>query len=51
VEVAGQPRTRLRVEIPWDEAQRRRLATWLVVSAGATVGLVLLLYVLARLLR
>lgn len=51
VEVAGRPGTRLRVELPWDEAQRRRLSVWLVAAAAVTVALVLVLYVLARLLR
>jgi hypothetical protein len=51
VEVAGRPETRRRVELPWDEAQRRRLTRWLVVSAVVTVALVLVLLALARLLR
>lgn len=51
VEVAGRPETRRRVELPWDESQRRRLSRWLVVSSAITVALVLVLYVLARLLR
>jgi len=50
VEVAGQPQTRRRVELPWDEAQRRRLSRWLAVSAAVTLALVLVLYALARLL-
>jgi hypothetical protein len=51
IEVAGRPETRRRVDLPWDEAQRRRLSRWLVVSAAVTVALVLVLFVLARLLR
>lgn len=51
VEVAGRPETRRRVELPWDEAQRRRLSRWLALSAAVTVALVLVLFALARLLR
>jgi hypothetical protein len=36
------------VEVPWDEAQRRRLAAWLLWASLVTVGLVVLLYALAR---
>lgn len=48
IEVAGRPDTRRRVEVPWDEAQRRRLAAWLLWASLVTVGLVVLLYALAR---
>jgi hypothetical protein len=51
VEVTGRPETRRRVELPWDEAQRRRLARWLAASAVVTLALVVVLYVLARLAR
>jgi hypothetical protein len=34
--------------VPWDEAERRRLATWLLVASVVTVGLVLVLFLLAR---
>jgi len=51
VEVAGRPETRRPVPLPWDESQRRRLSRWLVASTAATVGLVLVLFLLARLLR
>jgi len=51
VEVAGRPETRRRVELPWDEAERRRLRAWLVWSSAITVSLVLALYALARLFR
>lgn len=51
VEAAGRPETRARVEIPWDDAQRRRLEAWLLWSSVITVGLVGLLYALARWLR
>jgi hypothetical protein len=49
VEVAGRPQTRQRAELPWDEAQRRRLRFWLAVSSVLTLALVLALYLLARL--
>lgn len=51
VEVAGRPTTRQRVEVPWDEAQQRRLAAWLAASAALTLAMVVVLYALARLLR
>ena len=51
VEVAGRRETRKRVELPWDEAQRRRLARWLAVSAVVTLALVVVLFALARLAR
>jgi hypothetical protein len=51
VEVSGRPETRRRVEVPWNEAQRRRLSGWLLWASALTVGLVLVLYALARLLR
>ncbi len=40
---------RRRVELPWDEAERRRLRAWLLWSSVLTLGLVLVLYLLARL--
>jgi hypothetical protein len=49
VVVVGRRGTRRRVEVPWDEGQRRRLAAWLLWSSVVTLGLVLVLYVLARL--
>lgn len=49
--VAGRRDTPRRVEVPWDEPQRRRLAAWLLWSSAVTLGLVLVLLVLARLLR
>ncbi len=49
VEVAGRSETRRRVEVPWDERERRRLARWLGVSTAVTLALVLVLYALARL--
>jgi hypothetical protein len=51
VEVMDRPETRRRVELEWDERQRRRLQRWLVVSSAVTFALVLLLFLLARLLR
>lgn len=48
VEVAGRPETRRRVEVPWDAAQARRLRAWLLWSSAVTLGLVALLYALAR---
>ena len=48
VEIAGRPETRRRVEVPWDEAERRRLSTWLLVASVVTVALVLVLFLLAR---
>jgi hypothetical protein len=50
VEVVGRPETRRRVELPWDEAQRHRLATWLAVASAVTLALVLVLLALARFL-
>jgi hypothetical protein len=50
VQVTGRPETLRRVEIPWDEAARRRLSAWLLVASVVTVALVLVLFVLARLL-
>ena len=48
VEVVGRPETRRRVEVQWDEAQRRRLGSWLLWSSALTLGLVLVLYLVAR---
>ena len=47
--MAGRPESRRRVEVAWSEAEARRLRRWLAVSSGVTLGLVLLLYLLARL--
>jgi hypothetical protein len=51
VEVAGRPQTRRRIELPWDEAQRRRLFRWLALSTAVTLGLVLALLALALFVR
>jgi hypothetical protein len=50
VAVAGRPETRRRVEVSWDENERRRLRAWLLWSSAITLLLVLVLFVLARLL-
>jgi hypothetical protein len=50
VAVAGRPETRRRVEVSWDENERRRLRAWLLWSSAITLSLVLVLLVLARLL-
>jgi hypothetical protein len=50
VYVAGRKETLRRVEVPWDAAQQHRLSRWLLWSCVLTLGLVLVLYVLARLL-
>jgi len=50
VSVAGRPETRRRVEVSWDENERRRLRAWLVWSSAITVSLVLVLFLLARIL-
>jgi predicted RNA-binding Zn-ribbon protein involved in translation (DUF1610 family) len=47
VEVAGQPETRRRVELPWDAADERRLEGWLRGATLATLGLVLALLLAA----
>ena len=51
VEVAGRAQTRRRVELPWNEAQHRRLRAWLFGAAALTVALVAALFLLARLAR
>jgi hypothetical protein len=51
VEVAGRPQTRRRIELPWDEVQRRRLFRWLALSTAVTLGLVLALLALALFVR
>jgi hypothetical protein len=48
VRVAGRPETGRRVQVPWDEAERRRLSSWLLVASVVTVALVLVLFLLAR---
>jgi hypothetical protein len=46
--VAGRPQTGRRVRVIWDEAERRRLSTWLLTASVVTIALVLVLFVLAR---
>ena len=48
VEVAGRPETRRRVEVAWDQTQHGRLSAWLGWSTAVALGLVALLYALAR---
>jgi tRNA(Ile2) C34 agmatinyltransferase TiaS len=48
VEVAGQPGTRRRIAVPWTTDESRRLRAWLAWSTGLTLGLVAVLYALAR---
>jgi hypothetical protein len=49
VELLSRRRTRRRVEVAWSPAQQRSLDTWLLYSSVVTLGLVGLLYLLARL--
>jgi hypothetical protein len=51
VEVARKPETRIRVEVPWTPDEARRLRAWLVWSSVVTLGLVGVLYALARFAR
>ena len=48
VEVTGRPETRRRVAVPWTPDEARRLRTWLAWSTVLTLGLVAVLYALAR---
>jgi hypothetical protein len=48
VQVVGRPELRRRVSVPWDEARRRRLSAWLAWSAALTLGLIVVLYAVAR---
>ena len=48
VEVSGRPETRRRLELRWDAAQEQRLAGWLLWSTVITLGLLVVLYALAR---
>jgi hypothetical protein len=51
VEATGRPGARRRVEVAWDDGQRRRLSSWLAVASVVTLALVVVLYALARLAR
>ena len=48
VEVTGQPATRRRVAVTWTADESRRLRRWLAWSTVLTLGLVIVLYALAR---
>lgn len=48
VEVAGHPGTRRRITMPWTDEESRRLRAWLAWSTVLTLGLVVVLYALAR---
>lgn len=48
VEVAGRPETRRVVEVPWSPADQGRLRVWLAWSTAVTLGLIGVLYALAR---
>lgn len=48
VEVSGQPATRQRVTVAWSADESRRLRAWLAWSTVLTLGLVVVLYALAR---
>ncbi len=51
LEAVGRAGARRRVEVAWDDSQRRRLAAWLAWSSVLTLALVLVLYAFARLAR
>jgi hypothetical protein len=46
--VAGRPETRRVVEVPWSPTDQSRLRAWLVWSTAVTLGLIGVLYALAR---
>lgn len=48
VEVAGRPETRRRIAVPWTADDARRLRAWLAWATVLTLGLVVVLYALAR---
>jgi hypothetical protein len=48
VEVTGRPETRRRIAVPWTADESRRLRAWLVWATVLTLGLVVVLYALAR---
>jgi predicted RNA-binding Zn-ribbon protein involved in translation (DUF1610 family) len=50
VEITGKPETRKRISVAWSPEEGRRLRTWLAWSTALTLGLVVVLYVVARLL-
>jgi hypothetical protein len=51
VEARNGPGNPVRVEMPWSEADERRLSKWLFWSSLTTLGLIPLLYVLVRMSR
>jgi hypothetical protein len=51
VAVVGRAHLRRTVPVPWDPARRRRLAAWLRWSAAVTLGLIVVLYAVARFWR
>jgi hypothetical protein len=48
VEVTGHPETRRRIAVAWTPDEARRLRAWLAWSTVLTLGLVVVLYALAR---
>ena len=48
VEVTGRPETRRQVTVEWGADDSRRLRAWLAWSTVLTLGLVVVLYALAR---
>lgn len=48
VEVAGRPETRRTVEVAWDPSDQTRLRSWLIWSTAVTLGLIAVLFALAR---
>jgi hypothetical protein len=48
VQVAGEPATRRQVAVAWTADESRRLRVWLFWSTVLTLGLVVVLYALAR---
>jgi hypothetical protein len=48
VEITGRPETRRRVEVPWTDRESARLRRWLLWSTVLTLGLVGVLFAVAR---
>ena len=48
VEVTGRPETRRRIAVSWTAGESRRLRAWLAWATVLTLGLVVVLYALAR---
>lgn len=51
VEVVGRPQTRRQIELEWGAEDARRLRRWLVWSTLLTLGLIGVLFAVARLSR